>query len=141
MDMWFAANLSSFIMVINNHRVIKTNAFSITTSSHAIVGRSTSLWGNPIDILTGTLDVTRLAVDAVLSIDLQSHAFFPILSRNKFIHSSRTEVLLWSSKHCQVPLHWDSVISESEVRWLVVVMVCACSQSHNSLHYLFSLSH
>lgn len=43
--------------------------------SHSIVGWSpTSLRHYPVDILAGVLDVARLTVDAVLSIDLQPHS-------------------------------------------------------------------
>ena len=88
---------------------------------HAIVGRAPSLRGDPVDVLTGALDVTCLAVNAVLSIDLQSHALC-IFPRDKLIHSCWTETLLWPIIDGEISLHRHCIIGQCEVRGLVIMI-------------------
>ena len=59
--------------------------------SHTVVSRTTtSLGDHPVDVLRGTLDVARLAVHAVLSVDLESHPV-PLLFRHILVYTSRAE--------------------------------------------------
>lgn len=45
-----------------------------TAASHPVVGRTAAPFRHhPVDVLARVLDVARLAVDAVLGVDLQSH--------------------------------------------------------------------
>ena len=109
----------------NDHSFFTNVKKSLSNCSHAIVGRSSRLWRYPVDVLTGAFDITSHAMNAVLSIDLQSLSTL-VLVRDKLIHPSRAEVLLWSSKHCQIPLHRERVISQGEMWRLVMIMVGTC---------------
>ena len=88
---------------------------------HAIIGGATPLGGHPVNILAGALDVAGLAVDAVLSVDLQTWAGL-VLTRHKLVHSGRAESLFRAVKQGQVPLHRYTVVSQREVGGLVVVV-------------------
>ena len=58
------------------------------SSSHSVVGGpAASLGTDPVDVLLVVLDITGLAVDAVLRVDHQPHAVLPILAGNKLIHA------------------------------------------------------
>ena len=74
---------------------------------HAIVGRPSGLGRDPVDVLAGAFDVARLAVDAVLSVDLQPHSLLPVLPGHKLVHPGRAKPLLRASEEGQVPFHWD----------------------------------
>ena len=93
--------------------------------SHSRVGRSSTLGSHPVDVLSWVFDVTCLAVDAVLSIDLQPHSF-SLLHRHVLIHTCRTEPLLWTIIESQIVFNWDTVIHQSEVGRLVVLVVSPC---------------
>lgn len=55
--------------------------------SHARVGRAATAFGaDPVDVLAGVFDVARLAVYAILCIDLQPHAFTGLLG-HVFVHT------------------------------------------------------
>lgn len=77
---------------------------------HAIVGWPPSFRGHPVNVLTWALDVTCFAVNAVLSIDLQSHALcvFPL---DKLVNSCWAEMLLWPTKDGKISLHRHCIIS------------------------------
>ena len=90
---------------------------------HAIVGRPPTLRGYPVDVLGGALDVTGLAVDAVLSVDLQPHPLPPILPGYKFVNPCWTKSLLGPVEKVQVSLHGNGVVRQGEVGRLVVVVV------------------
>lgn len=52
----------------------KSHVHSETGASHPVIGRTAAPFRHhPVDVLTRVLDVARLAVDAVLGVDLQSH--------------------------------------------------------------------
>lgn len=53
---------------------------------HSIVGRAAAALGHdPVDVLTGVLNVARLAMDAVLGVDLQTLTLSR-LQRDEFVH-------------------------------------------------------
>ena len=91
---------------------------------HAGVGGASSLGWDPVDVLTRVLDVACLAVDAVLSVDLQPHG--SVFRLHKLVHPCWAVMLLWTSKVSQVPFHWNGIISEGEVGGLVLIVVGAC---------------
>ena len=90
--------------------------------SHARVGGATTLRWNPVNVLAWVFDVTCLAVDAILCIDLKSHShsIFPL---HILIDSSWAEVLFWSTIYGQVPFHRYRVICQRQVRRLIVVVI------------------
>ena len=64
----------------------KYGDFVSVLRSHAIVRRpATALRGDPVDVLRGVLDVARLAVDAVLRVDLQPLA--TLVVGDKLVHA------------------------------------------------------
>ena len=101
---------------------IKIQSINIITS-HAGVGRTTSLGWHPVDVLAWILDVTGLAVDAVLCVDLKSHPLHSVFPLHILVHPGRTVVLLWASVCGQVFLHGHCVILQRQVGWLVVVVI------------------
>lgn len=54
--------------------------------SHSVVGRAAAALGaDPVDVLLVVFDITRLAVDAVLSIDDQPLTVDAVLSRDELV--------------------------------------------------------
>lgn len=63
---------------------------SVTTVSHAIVFRATAALGrHPVDVLRGVLDVTGLAVNAVLGVDLQPKRIVRLRPGHKLVYSCK----------------------------------------------------
>ena len=55
-------------------------------TSHSVVGRAAAALGaDPVDVLLVVFDITRLAVDAVLSVDHQPLTINPVLPRNEVV--------------------------------------------------------
>ena len=55
-------------------------------TSHSVVGRAAAALGaDPVDVLLVVFDITRLAVDAVLSVDDQPLAVDAVLARNVLV--------------------------------------------------------
>ena len=80
--------------------------------SHSVVGRTPSPLGHdPVDILTGILNVTRFAMYAVLSINLQPHPV-PILLWDIFVHPGGAKPLLGAVINRQVPIDRYGIIPE-----------------------------
>mmetsp|Transcript_7227 Transcript_7227/g.19678 ORF Transcript_7227/g.19678 Transcript_7227/m.19678 type:complete len:426 (+) Transcript_7227:166-1443(+) len=100
--------------------------------SHTLVsGTSATLRHDPVDVLRRALDVARLAVDAVLCVDLQ-----PLVTRlcvHVLVHTRRAEPLLRAVEHGEVASDGYRVIAEREVWWLVVV-VGGVGEGHGGEH-------
>mmetsp|Transcript_34241 Transcript_34241/g.109978 ORF Transcript_34241/g.109978 Transcript_34241/m.109978 type:complete len:232 (-) Transcript_34241:1251-1946(-) len=97
--------------------------YSLAPRSHACVRRPASPLGHdPVDVLRGALDVARLAVDAVLRVDLQ-----PPLSLllQVLVHTRRAEALLRPVEDGEVPRDRHRVILERQVGRLVALVVRA----------------
>ena len=55
-------------------------------TSHSVVGRAAAALGaDPVDVLLVVFDITRLAVDAILSVDHQPLTINTVLTRNKVV--------------------------------------------------------
>lgn len=90
---------------------------------HSIVSRSAAtFWYNPVDILRRILDITSLAMDAVLCIDLQ---LFPIAAFDwyKFVDASRAKSTFWTVVNIQVGFNGNSVVLEGQMGRLIAFMI------------------
>src|SRR5512142_1568345 len=79
------------------------SAASAGPASHLhvrVIGTSTALGSDPVDVLGRILDVARLAVDAVLGVDLESG--FTGLAIDEFVYSCRAIKPLWAGIDRQV---------------------------------------
>jgi len=127
--------------------IITTLSQRAAAKLHAVVsGAAATLGDHPVDVLARVLDVASLAVDAVLSVDLQPHAISlfqwhvlvhtwekNIINYKALVESlqitiltSRTESALWSIINGKIVLHRVSVILESEMGRLVTLVVGSC---------------
>lgn len=98
---------------------------AIVILSHAVVGgTATSLGHHPVDVLLGVLDITGLAVDAVLSVNLQLHVA-ALLVGHVLVNASGAESLLGSLVQRQIMVHGDAVVLEGQMGGLVALVVCA----------------
>jgi hypothetical protein len=80
---------------------------------------------HPVDVLRGALDIARLAVDAVLRVDLQLGAATRLLRFEVLVHTRRAEALLRAVEEREVARDGHGVVLEGEVRWLVALVVGA----------------
>lgn len=98
-------------------------------SLHAVVGGATaSLGHHPVDVLLGVLDITGLAVDAVLRVDLQLHVA-ALLVGHVLVDAGWAEALLGSLVYGKIVINRYVVILERQVSRLVALVVGA-SQRH-----------
>lgn len=98
-------------------------------SLHAVVGgAATSLGHHPVDVLLGVLDITGLAVDAVLSVDLQLHVA-ALLVGHVLVDAGWAEALLGSLVYGKIVINRYVVILKRQVSRLVALVVGA-SQRH-----------
>jgi len=101
----------------------------LTTPSHAVVGgTAASLGHHPVDVLLGVLDITGLAVDAVLGVDLQLHVA-ALLVGHVLVDAGGAEALLGSLVKRQVVVHRNAVVLEGQMGGLVALVV-RTSESH-----------
>ncbi len=99
--------------------------FYFSLFSHAIIGWPASIFRtDPVDVLCGILDVTSLAMDAVLSIDHQSHPLLAIFPGDKLIHSSRAVSAFRTGKLIKIRLDGHVIIFKGQVGRLVTLVVC-----------------
>src|SRR5947209_8698479 len=86
-----------------------------------VIGASAAFGSDPVDVLGGVLDVARLAVDAILGVDLKPR--FTVLAVDKFINSSRTVTLFGSGIDGQVDCRWYVGVLERQMNRLVFFMI------------------
>merc|ERR1719331_1244800 len=91
-------------------------------SLHAVVGGpAAALRADPVDVLRVVLDITRLAVDAVLRVDYQLRSLLAILPGHVLVDACWAEPSLWPVVLCVVDVHGEVVVVEREVRRLVAL--------------------
>src|SRR2546421_4579091 len=89
---------------------------------HVWVVRSTStLWGDPDDILGRVLDVAGLAVNAVLRVDLE--AVGAVVVFHEFVHARRTVAAFGARVFREVQADGDTRVLENQVAGLVLLVV------------------
>ncbi|KAH3685300.1 hypothetical protein WICPIJ_003728 [Wickerhamomyces pijperi] len=58
---------------------------------HDVLWTITTFWNSPVDILGRNLDITGLAMDTVLRVDLEFDSMFGPIIFNIFVDTSRAE--------------------------------------------------
>src|SRR3989440_12322900 len=88
---------------------------------HVWVVRSPpTLWGDPDDILGRVLDVTGLAVNAVLRVDLEAVGAVAVF--HEFGHARRTVAAFGARVFREVQADGDTRVLENQVARLVLLM-------------------
>src|SRR3954471_21335352 len=82
-----------------------------------VIGASAAFGGDPVNVLGRILDVTSLAVDAILGVDLEPR--LSILTIDKFVHARRTITLLGSGINRQVDRRGYIGVLERQMNRLV----------------------
>src|SRR5881394_3042199 len=101
-----------------------TSAASATPPSHLhvrIIGSSPAFGCDPVDVLGRVLDVARLAVDAILRVDLESRLSICVL--DKLVNSRRTITLLGTSIHRKVDRGGYVRVLERQMNRLVLFVI------------------
>src|SRR5438552_8587564 len=89
---------------------------------HVWVVRSPpTLWGDPDDVLGRVLDVTGLAVDAVLRVDLETVGAVAVF--HEFVHARRAVAAFGACVFREVQGNGDARVLENEVAGLVLLVV------------------
>src|SRR5690348_8274962 len=78
-----------------------------------VIGASTTFGSDPVDVLGRVLDVARLAVHAILGVDLEPR--FTALALDKFINACRAISLLGTGIDRQVDCRWYVGVLERQV--------------------------
>lgn len=95
---------------------------------HAIVGwAAASLGHHPVDVLLGILDITGLAMDAVLGIDLQLQVA-ALLVGHILVDAGGTEALLGSLVQRQIVVHGYAVVLQRQMGGLVALVIRTCER-------------
>src|SRR2546421_11056064 len=89
---------------------------------HVWVVRSPpTLWGDPDDILGRVLDVTGLAVNAVLRVDLEAVGAVAVF--HEFVHARRTVAAFGARVFREVQADGETRVPENAVAGLVLLVV------------------
>src|SRR3954453_7294763 len=101
-----------------------TSTASAAPFSHLhvrVIGASTAFGCDPVDILGRVLDVTRLAVDAILGVDLEPR--FTVLALHEFVHARRTITLFGPSIYRKVDGGGYVRVLERQMNRLVFLVI------------------
>src|SRR5947207_13716553 len=89
---------------------------------HVWVVRSPpTLWGDPDDILGRVLDVTGLAVNAVLRVDLEAVGAVAVF--HEFVHARRTVAAFGARVFREVQADGVNSVTEIQVDGLVLLVI------------------
>src|SRR3954469_17441691 len=86
-----------------------------------VIGASTAFGCDPVDVLGRVLDVTRLAVDAILGVDLEPR--FTVLALHEFVHARRTITLFGPSIYRKVDGGGYVRVLERQMNRLVFLVI------------------
>src|SRR6476646_8843215 len=86
-----------------------------------VIGASAAFGSDPVDVLGRVLDVARLAVDAILGVDLEPR--FTTLALDKFVDACRTITLLGTGIDRQVDGGGYVRVLERQMNRLVLLMI------------------
>src|SRR6476646_7640682 len=103
---------------------ISTNVANAAPASHLhvrIIGASTAFGCDPVDILGRVLDVTRLAVDAILGVDLEPR--FTVLALHEFVDACRTITLFGASIYRKIDRRRYVGVLERQMNRLVFLVI------------------
>ena len=96
---------------------------SYLSRSHIDVDKTpATFWNDPVDILRGILDIAGLAMNAVLSVDLQSRVR-PIDITHDLIHARRTIIVFRRTEAYEIDGRPDRPVAHHKMARLIFFVV------------------